>query len=334
MDDETRQDTLGGTALDAARRTVELEAAGLAALRQALDGELGHAFTRAIDVIRNVVAQHGRLIVTGMGKSGHIGRKLAATLASTGTPSYFVHPGEASHGDLGMIRDEDAVLALSWSGEAPELSDICGYCARFGIPLIAITSRLDSALGTAATHPLVLPAKPEACPNGLAPTTSTTMQLAMGDALAVALLSLTGFTAQDFRRFHPGGKLGAKLRKARDLMHAAPHVPLVRDDARLSAAIVEMTSKRFGVTGVVDAAGMLVGVITDGDLRRSFSGSFSDRPVAEVMTRKPRVVAPDVMAPELVATLNAAGITTLFVVEDQRPIGIVHVHDVLRAGVV
>jgi len=321
-------------ALDAARGTVELETQGLAALRDALDGDLGLAFERAVDAIRTVQEKNGRLIVTGMGKSGHIGRKIAATLASTGTPAYFVHPGEASHGDLGMIRDEDAVLALSWSGEAPELSDICSYCIRFSIPLVAITSGEDSALGRAATLPLVLPRQPEACPNGLAPTTSTTMQLAMGDALAVALLSMKGFSAQDFRRFHPGGKLGSKLRKARDLMHAAPGIPLVRDDARLSDAIMEMTSKRFGVTGVVDEAGHLVGVITDGDLRRTFAGRFEDRAVAEVMTRKPRTMPPDTIATELVAAINDAGITTLFIVEDRRPVGIVHVHDLLRAGVI
>ncbi|EHL99591.1 putative arabinose 5-phosphate isomerase [Acetobacteraceae bacterium AT-5844] len=322
------------TALDAARETIELETRGLAALRAALDGELGVAFERAVEAIQKVQAQNGRLIVTGMGKSGHVGRKIAASLASTGTPAYFVHPGEASHGDLGMIRDEDAVLALSWSGEAPELSDICSYCTRFSIPLLAITSREESALGRAATHPLVLPRQPEACPNGLAPTTSTTMQLAMGDALAVALLSLKGFSAQDFRRFHPGGKLGAKLRKARDLMHPAAEVPLVRVDAKLSDAIMEMTSKRFGVTGVVDDAGLLVGVITDGDLRRSFADRFADKPVAEMMTRTPRSVAPDMMATEVLAELNDAGITTLFVVEGRRPVGILHVHDLLRAGVV
>lgn len=318
----------------AARRTVELEMQGLTALRDALDNGLGEAFEAAVAAVRKMQAKGGRLIVTGMGKSGHVGRKIAATLASTGTPAYFVHPGEASHGDLGMIRDEDAVLALSWSGEAPELSDIIAFCKRFDIPLIAITSRPESALGTAADLPLFLPAMPEACPNGLAPTTSTTMQLAMGDALAVALLSMQGFSAQDFRRFHPGGKLGSKLRKARDLMHPAAEVPLVRVDAKLSDAIMEMTSKRFGVTGVVDDAGLLVGVITDGDLRRSFADRFADKPVAEMMTRTPRSVAPDMMATEVLAELNDAGITTLFVVEGRRPVGILHVHDLLRAGVV
>jgi arabinose-5-phosphate isomerase len=319
--------------LVSAQRTVELEMQGLSALRDALDDGLGPAFEAAVAAVRKVRAQQGRLIVTGMGKSGHVGRKLAATLASTGTPAYFVHPGEASHGDLGMIRDEDAVLALSWSGEAPELSDIIAYCKRFSIPLIAITSRAGSALGSAADLPLVLPAMPEACPNGLAPTTSTTMQLAMGDALAVALLSMERFSAQDFRRFHPGGKLGSKLRKAADLMHAGGEIPLVPEMVPLSAAIVEMTSKRFGVTGVVDAAGRLVGVITDGDLRRAFSGRFEDRPATEVMTRTPRSVPPEMLADEVLAEMNEANITTLFVVERERPVGILHIHDLLRAGV-
>ncbi|MCG7359929.1 KpsF/GutQ family sugar-phosphate isomerase [Roseomonas sp. ACRSG] len=317
----------------AARRTVELEMQGLTALRDALDNGLGEAFEAAVAAVRKVRAQNGRLIVTGMGKSGHVGRKIAATLASTGTPAYFVHPGEASHGDLGMIRDEDAVLALSWSGEAPELSDIIAFCKRFDIPLIAITSRPESALGTAADLPLFLPAMPEACPNGLAPTTSTTMQLAMGDALAVALLSMQGFSAQDFRRFHPGGKLGSKLRKARDLMHTGAAIPLVSQAVPLSQAIVEMTSKHFGVTGVTDEAGRLAGVITDGDLRRAFASRFEDRPVSEVMTRTPRSVAPDMLATEILGDMNEAGITTLFVVEDGRPVGIVHIHDLLRSGV-
>jgi len=263
-----------------------------------------------------------------------VGRKIAATLASTGTPTYFVHPAEASHGDLGMIQEQDVVLALSWSGEAPELSDIIAYTRRFKVPLIAITSRGASALGKAADLPLILPAMPEACPNGLAPTTSTTMQLAMGDALAVALLSLRGFTAQDFRRFHPGGKLGAQLRSARDLMHTGLAVPTVPDTATLSAAIMEMTGKRFGITAVVDGEGRLVGLITDGDLRRAFEGGgFTDRPVREVMTRSPRIIGPEMLAPQILAELNSAAITALFVVEDRRPVGVLNIHDLLRAGV-
>ncbi|WP_206668076.1 KpsF/GutQ family sugar-phosphate isomerase [Teichococcus oryzae] len=319
------------TALASARHTLELEAQGLTALRAALDGELGTVLARAVATLQ---AATGRVIVTGMGKSGHVGRKIAATLASTGQPAYFVHPAEASHGDLGMIQEQDVVLALSWSGEAPELSDIIAYTRRFKVPLIAITARSSGALGRAADLPLILPAMPEACPNGLAPTTSTIMQMAMGDALAVALLSLRGFTAQDFRRFHPGGKLGAQLRSARDLMHTGLAVPMVPDNATLSQAIVEMTGKRFGITAVVDGEGRLAGVITDGDLRRAFeSGGFTDRPVRQAMTSNPRTIGPEMLAPQILAELNAAAITAVFVVEERRPVGVLNIHDLLRAGV-
>ncbi|WP_338662886.1 KpsF/GutQ family sugar-phosphate isomerase [Pararoseomonas sp. SCSIO 73927] len=323
-----------GDALTTARCTVELEANGLSALRAALDGPLGAQFERAAEGIRRVQELGGRLMVTGMGKSGHVGRKIAATLASTGTSAYFVHPGEASHGDLGMIRPEDAVLAISWSGEAPELSDIIAYTRRFGVLLLAITSRAGSALGAAADLPLVLPVMPEACPNGLAPTTSTTMQMAIGDALAVALLSMRGFTASDFRQFHPGGKLGSRLRKVGDLMHSGADVPLVREGATLSDAIVEMTRKHFGVTAVVNPAGALVGVVTDGDLRRAFARGFANERVTDVMGRAPRVIGRDAMAEEALARLQDAKITSLFVVEDNRPVGIIHLHDLLRAGVI
>lgn len=322
-----------GACLASAQRTIELEIDGLGATRRALDGDLGAQFDRAVRAIQQVQDHGGRLMVTGMGKSGHVGRKIAATLASTGTAAYFVHPGEASHGDLGMVRDEDAVLALSWSGEAPELSDIIAYTKRFKVPLIAITSRAGSALGSAADVPLVLPAMPEACPNGLAPTTSTTMQIALGDALAVAMLSLRGFTSQDFRRFHPGGKLGSRLRKVRDLMHIGNEMPIVGAAALLSDAIVEMTRKRFGITAVVDADGLLVGAVSDGDLRRAFVGGFVDRDVATVMNRTPRLIGPDALAEEALAILNERKITSLFVLENQRPIGVLHLHDLLQAGV-
>ncbi|MBI0434506.1 SIS domain-containing protein [Roseomonas sp. KE0001] len=323
-----------GTALSAARRTVELEIEGLAALRAALGQEGAAALGSRLDeATRLILAAEGRVVLTGMGKSGHVGRKIAATLASTGTPAYFVHPGEASHGDLGIIRNEDVVIALSWSGEAPELSDIVAYTRRFGVKLIAITSSAHSALGSAADVALILPVMPEACPNGLAPTTSTTMQMAIGDALAVALLSLRGFTATDFRQFHPGGKLGSQLRKLRDMMHGGSSVPLVPDDASLSQAIVEMTGKRFGITGVVDKAGRLIGVVTDGDVRRAFEAAFVDRPVREVMTPSPRTVAPDLLAQEALALMNRLRITSLFVMEGDRPAGIIHLHDLLRSGV-
>ncbi len=312
-------------------RTLEIEKRGLEAIEQALGGELGAAFAAAAGLIE---LAGGNVVVTGMGKSGHVGRKIAATLASTGTPSHFVHPAEASHGDLGMIRENDVVLAISWSGETPELSDIVAYTRRFGVKLIAITSRRDSALGNAADVSLILPTAQEACPNGLAPTTSTTMQMVAGDALAVFLLERRGFTSIDFQRFHPGGKLGARLSKARSVMHSGNELPVVAVGAVLSDAIVEMTSKRFGITGVVDAAGKLVGVLTDGDLRRAFKRGFVDGPVAEVMGRHPRSVGPDVLAVEVLAHMNQARITCIFVVEDDEPIGLIHVHDLLRVGII
>jgi arabinose-5-phosphate isomerase len=315
--------------LASARRTLDLEVEGLGALRDALDGPLGERLGEAVDAIR---AAGGRVIVSGMGKSGHVGRKIATTLASTGTPAYFVHPGEASHGDLGMIGDDDVVLALSWSGEAPELSDIVAYTKRFGVRLIAITSRQDSALGRAAEVPLILPAMPEACPNGLAPTTSTTMQMAIGDALAMALLTRRGFSVQDFQRFHPGGKLGAQLKTVGELMHGGAAMPIVGDGTALSGAIVEMTAKGFGVTAVVGADGRMVGLITDGDVRRAFEGGFTDRAVSEIMTRHPRTVAPDVLAQKALAMMSQNRITSLLVVEQERPVGILHMHDLLRVG--
>jgi len=318
-------------ALQSVARTLDIERRGLEAVQQALRGELGRAFAAAAEVIE---AAGGNVVVTGMGKSGHVGRKIAATLASTGTPSHFVHPAEASHGDLGMIGPRDVVLALSWSGETPELSDIVAYTRRFGVKLIAITSRHGSALGSAADIGLFLPTAQEACPNGLAPTTSTTMQMVAGDALAVLLLERRGFTSTDFQRFHPGGKLGARLSKAQSLMHTGAELPVVPSSAVLSEAIVEMTSKRFGITGVVDEAGELVGVLTDGDLRRAFRSGFVDGPVTQAMGRQPHGVGPDVLAVEVLAQMNASRITCIFVVEDRKPVGLIHVHDLLRVGIV
>jgi arabinose-5-phosphate isomerase len=313
-------------------RTLDLEAAGLVALREALqDGPLGEA---TIAAVRLVLGRRGRVIVTGMGKSGHVGRKIAATLASTGTPAHFVHPGEASHGDLGMIMPEDVVLALSWSGETPELSSIIAYARRFRVALVGITSRADSPLAAASDHALVLPRVKEACPNGLAPTTSTTMQLALGDAFAMCLLEARGFSPTDFRVFHPGGKLGAQLLRARELMHHAGELPLLAGEAMLSQAILVMTSGRSGIGGVVDGAGRLVGVVTDGDLRRAFQKGFVDRPVHEAMTRNPLVAAPEDRAADLLELMNSRLITALFVVEEERPVGIVHLHDLLKVGVV
>ncbi|MGU3495257.1 SIS domain-containing protein [Xanthobacteraceae bacterium A53D] len=319
--------------IEASRRTIDLEIGGLQALRGALDCGLGEKIAQACAAIREAQRVQGRVIVTGMGKSGHVGRKIAATLSSTGTPAHFLHPAEASHGDLGMVGEQDVVIALSWSGEAPELADLIGYTRRFKVCLIAITSRADSALGAEADITLLLPRSPEACPNGLAPTTSTTMQMALGDALAVSLLSLRGFSASDFRQFHPGGKLGARLRKVSSLMHQGVEMPLVAETVALSTAIVEMTAKRFGVTGVVDAAGALIGVVTDGDLRRAFAGGLVDQPVGAVMTTDPFRLAPEALADEALAYMNDLKITSVFVVEAGAPVGILHIHDLLRAGV-
>jgi len=315
---------------DSARRTVATEIRALEALALALDDGLAAALTRAAEHIQ---ATTGRVIVTGMGKSGHICRKIAATLASTGTPAYFVHPAEAGHGDLGMITADDVVLAASWSGESMELASIIAHADRFGVPLIALTCNADSALGRAATVVLELPKVEEACPLGLAPTSSTILQLAIGDALAIALLEGRGFTAQDFRIFHPGGKLGASLRTVRDVMHGGEAVPVVASGTRMSDAIIAMTGKGFGCVGVVDGDGRLVGIVTDGDLRRHIGDRLLERTVDEVMTRNPKSTAPDVLLGRVMATLNVAAITALFVLEDGRPIGIVHVHDLLRVGV-
>ncbi|WGD29851.1 KpsF/GutQ family sugar-phosphate isomerase [Ancylobacter sp. WKF20] len=299
-------------------------------MAEAITGQLGDGMERAI---RSIEASRGRVIVTGMGKSGHIGRKLAATFASTGTPSLFMHAAEASHGDLGMVTPDDVLLALSWSGETAELSDIVHYARRFAVPLIAITCNADSTLGRAADVVLALPKVEEACPNGLAPTTSTLLQLAAGDALAVTLLERRGFSASDFRVFHPGGKLGARLLKVADLMHGEDSVPLVARGTPMSAALIEITGKRFGCCGVT-ADGVLVGVVTDGDLRRHMSGDLLSHPVETVMTASPLTVAPDELASAALGLMSRTQITVLFAVRDGVPVGILHIHDLLRAGVI
>lgn len=316
------------TVTDSILRTIRTEKRGLEALEAALPNGLNETFADVVTLIE----QSGCVIVTGMGKSGLIGRKIAATLASTGTPSHFVHPAEASHGDLGQISATDVVLALSWSGETPELADVVAYTRRFDIKLVAITARANSALGRAADYKLVLPEAEEACPNGLAPTTSTTMQLVAGDALAILLLERRGFSASDFQRFHPGGKLGARLLTVGQIMHTGAELPVVACGATLSEGIVEMTSKRFGIAAVVDAAGHLVGALTDGDLRRAFRGGFVDMPVEQAMGRRPQVMAPGDLAAQALARMNERRITCLFVVEDEKPVGLVHIHDLLRAG--
>ena len=313
-----------------ALRTLEAERDGIAALAACMCDALGAPFVAAVEKIR---AARGRVIVTGMGKSGHIARKIAATLASTGTPAFFVHAAEASHGDLGMITSDDVMLALSWSGETEELKDLINYSRRFRIALIAVTVSADSTLGKAADIVLALPAAREACPHNLAPTTSSLMQLALGDALAIALLESRGFTAHDFGVLHPRGKLGAALKFVRDVMHPGRSVPLIARGAPMADAIVEMSAKGFGCVAVINRDGKLAGVITDGDLRRHMRADLLQAPVDEVMTVSPKIVRPDQLAGEALQLLNSSKITALIVVESERPVGIVHFHDLLRAGV-
>lgn len=313
-----------------ALRTLETESEGLAALRSALENGLAGSFAEAVRLLK---AARGRVIVSGIGKSGHVGQKIAATFASTGTPAFFVHPSEASHGDLGMITREDVILALSWSGETVELKNIITFSRRFSVPLISITSNAGSALGGQSDVVLELPKAKEACPMGLAPTTSTTMQLALGDCLAIALLEAKGFTAHDFKQFHPGGSLGASLKYVADVMHKGDRMPLISHRAAMSDALVEMTAKSFGCIGVVDAKGRLAGVITDGDLRRHMGTDLLTASAADIMTRKPKTIEPSMLASAALEMINAARITALFVVEKGKPKGIVHIHDLLRAGV-
>jgi arabinose-5-phosphate isomerase len=313
-----------------ALRTLETEREGVAALAAAMSDGLGPRFVAAVDTIR---AARGRVIVTGMGKSGHVARKIAATLASTGTPAFFVHAADASHGDLGMITSDDVMLVLSWSGETEELKDLINYSRRFRIALIAVTVNADSTLGKSADIVLVLPQAREACPHNLAPTTSSLMQLALGDALAIALLESRGFTAVDFGVFHPRGKLGAALKFVRDVMHPGSAVPLIACDALMSEAIVEMSAKGFGCVAVTNGDGRLLGVITDGDLRRHMRDDLLRAPVGEVMTASPKTVRPGQLASEALELINSLKITALIVVESDRPVGIVHFHDLLRAGV-
>jgi arabinose-5-phosphate isomerase len=316
-------------AIDSALRTLEAEGSGIDALARALRDGLGASFAAAVDLIR---AAQGRVIVTGMGKSGHVGRKIASTFASTGTPALFVHPGEASHGDLGMVASNDVIVALSWSGETAELRNLTDYSRRFRIGLIAITANADSTLAKTADVVLALPQAREACPHNLAPTTSSLMQHALGDALAIALLESRGFTAAQFGLLHPGGKLGALLKVVREFMHTGPAVPLTPLGTRMSDAILVMTNKGFGCIGIVDPQGRLVGIITDGDLRRHMRADLLDQRVDEVMTRSPKTVRPDQLISESLEMLNSTKVTALFAVEAGKPVGIIHVHDLLRAG--
>ncbi len=313
-----------------ALRTLRVASAGLKALEAALQGEMRAPFEAALGLIG---AASGRVVVTGMGKSGHVGTKIAATLASTGTPAFFVHAAEASHGDLGMITRDDVVLALSWSGETAEFRSILLYAKRFRVPLVAVTAGASSTLSNAADVALILPKVEEACPHGLAPTTSTLIQMALGDALAIALLEARGFTADDFLKFHPGGSLGANLARVRDVMHSGERLPLAPLGTRMKEALLLISQKGFGCLGITDSRGDLVGIITDGDLRRHLSGDILDQPVETVMTRDPKTIGPDALVASALDVLNAASITALFAVERRKPVGIVHLHDLLRTGV-
>ena len=310
-----------------AKHTIDKEVEALRMMEDSLDGSL----TEALDLMQKT---EGRVIVTGMGKSGHVGSKIAATLASTGTPSFFVHPGEASHGDLGMITSKDCVLAISNSGETRELSDIIIYCKRFGIPLIAVTKNPDSALGKAGDILLTLPNDGEACPLGLAPTSSTTATIVLGDILAIALLERRGFTKTDFKQRHPGGKLGAYLQKVSDLMHTGDDMPLVKEDATMQNVILTMSAKLLGCVGVISPDGKLIGIITDGDLRRNMSNDIMNKTAADIMTKNPKITDGDTLVAEALKIMNTTGkgITQLFVTENGFPVGIIHMHDCLKTG--
>lgn len=311
-----------------AKRTIDKE---IEALRM-MENDLDENLSKALDLMEGC---KGRVIVTGMGKSGHIGRKIAATFASTGTPSFFVHPSEASHGDLGMLTTDDVVLAISNGGESKELGDILLYCKRFGIPLIAITKNPQSSLGKNSDLVLKLPDDGEACPLGLAPTSSTTATLVMGDILAVDMMERKGFSETDYKQRHPGGKLGAVLRRVSDLMHSGDEMPLVHEDTIMQDVLMEMTAKMLGCVGIVDKDGNLEGIITDGDLRRWMSPGLILEKASTVMTKNPKTISPDALAIEALKMMNTTGkgITNLFVVDGKKPIGVIHIHDCLRAGV-
>ena len=311
--------------LAAARRVVAQESRALARLAEALTG-------RFVEVTELLAATRGRIVLSGMGKSGHIANKIAATFASTGAPALFVHPAEASHGDLGMITEADTLLMLSNSGETPELADLVNYATRFSIPLVAIVGQAPSTLADSATVALVLPDEPEAGTLGLAPTTSTIMMLALGDALAVALLERKGLTAEDFSLYHPGGKLGRRLVRVADIMHAGDALPLVPAETAMAEALIVMTAKRLGCVGATDARGALAGIVTDGDLRRHMDGDLLQKPVSEIMTRDPVTIHGSALGAEAVHLMNQRQITSLFVTEGERPVGVVHIHDCLRAG--
>lgn len=314
--------------IEVAKLTIDREIEALRNMEDSLDNTL----SEAVDILMNT---KGRVVITGMGKSGHIGRKISATMASTGTPSFFLHPGEASHGDLGMISENDSVIAISNSGETKELSDILVYCRRFSIPLIAITKNVASSLGKNSDIVLKLPEDREACPLGLAPMSSTTATLVMGDILSANLMVRKGFTEADFKLRHPGGKLGSILRHVSDVMHTGSEMPLIGEDAIMQDALITMSEKMLGCVGVVNKDGDLIGLITDGDLRRWMAPSLISEKVSNVMTKNPRTISSDALIADAVNVMNntGRGITNLFIVEDKKPVGIIHIHDCLRAGV-
>jgi len=308
-------------------RTINMEIDTIMKLKESLNSSL----TQALDIMQNA---KGRIIITGMGKSGHIGKKIAASLASTGTPSFFVHPAEASHGDLGMITEDDVVIAISNSGESKELADIINYCKRFGIKLISITKNADSSLGKAGDIVLLLPNNGEACPLGLAPTSSTTVTLVLGDILTTGLIERKGFTKSDFNARHPGGKLGSILQRVSDLMHKGKEMPILDENSDMQTVLLEMTSKRLGCVGFINKAGELTGMLTDGDLRRCLSAKILEEKAINLMTKNPKTVTKDMLASSVIKILNSMKITNIFVIEDKKPIGVIHIHDLLNLGVV
>lgn len=310
-----------------ANKTIESEIETISRLKDSVKAE---NLTKALDFMQN---SKGRIIITGMGKSGHIGRKIAASLASTGTPSFFVHPAEASHGDLGMITEDDVVIAISNSGESRELIDILNYCKRFGIKLIAITKNYESSLGKAGDVVLELPNNGEACPLGLAPTSSTTATLVLGDILTVGMIERKGFSKEDFNDRHPGGKLGSILKRVSDLMHVGQEMPILDENANMQAVLLEMTSKRLGCVGFVNQAGDLTGILTDGDLRRCLSAKILEEKAVDLMTRNPKTISPNAMTAEALKIMHDKKITNLFVLENKKPVGVIHIHDLLNNGV-
>ena len=308
-------------------RTIDSEIKAIEELKHSLDSS---SLTQALDFMQK---SKGRIIITGMGKSGHIGKKIAASLASTGTPSFFVHPAEASHGDLGMITEDDVVIAISNSGESRELIDILNYCKRFGIKLVAITKNVESSLGKAGDVVLLLPNNGEACPLGLAPTSSTTATLVLGDILTIGMIERKGFSKEDFNDRHPGGKLGSILKRVSDLMHVGQDMPILDENSNMQAVLLEMTSKRLGCVGFINQTGDLTGILTDGDLRRCLSSKILEEKAVDLMTKNPKTIAPNAMSAEALKIMHDKKITNLFVVENKKPVGVIHIHDLLNNGV-